>query len=47
MKLTSQATPGSEAYKANREGHLEALMVVVCVFEVHRRLIGRELLGAK
>ncbi|SPF75937.1 Methylmalonyl-CoA carboxyltransferase 12S subunit [Aliiroseovarius pelagivivens] len=28
MKLTSQATPGSEAYKANREGHLEALKVV-------------------
>ena len=28
MKLTSQATPGSEAYKANREGHLEALQVV-------------------
>ena len=28
MKLTSQATPGSEAYKANREGHLEALNVV-------------------
>ena len=28
MKLNSQATPGSEAYKANREGHLEALQVV-------------------
>ncbi|WP_282064539.1 carboxyl transferase domain-containing protein [Aliiroseovarius marinus] len=28
MKLQSQATPGSEAYKANREGHLEALKVV-------------------
>ncbi|WP_289043640.1 carboxyl transferase domain-containing protein [uncultured Aliiroseovarius sp.] len=28
MKLQSQATPGSEAYKANREGHLEALQVV-------------------
>ena len=28
MKLQSQATPGSEAYKANREGHLDALKVV-------------------
>ncbi|GHE93270.1 methylcrotonoyl-CoA carboxylase subunit beta [Aliiroseovarius zhejiangensis] len=28
MKLNSQATPGSEAYKANREGHLEALKIV-------------------
>ncbi|MDE9449369.1 methylcrotonoyl-CoA carboxylase [Aliiroseovarius sp. Z3] len=28
MKLQSQATPGSEAWKANREGHLEALKVV-------------------
>ncbi|UWQ13337.1 methylcrotonoyl-CoA carboxylase [Aliiroseovarius sp. M344] len=28
MKLTSQATPGSEAYKTNRSGHLDALKVV-------------------
>ncbi|MCK0142429.1 carboxyl transferase domain-containing protein [Aliiroseovarius sp. F20344] len=28
MKLQSQATPGSEAWKANRKGHLEALKVV-------------------
>ncbi|UWP94311.1 methylcrotonoyl-CoA carboxylase [Aliiroseovarius crassostreae] len=28
MKLNSQAMPGSEAYKANRDGHLDALNVV-------------------
>ena len=28
MKLNSQAMPGSEAYKANRDGHLNALDVV-------------------
>ena len=28
MKLKSMATAGSEAFKANREGHLEALRVV-------------------
>ena len=28
MKLQSQAIPTSEQFKANREGHLEALRVV-------------------
>ena len=28
MKLTSQALPSSADFKANREGHLEALRVV-------------------
>ncbi|MDA5094073.1 methylcrotonoyl-CoA carboxylase [Aliiroseovarius sp. KMU-50] len=33
MKLNSQAMPGSEAYKANRDGHLEALDVAAAAAE--------------